>query len=373
MEKIYLLEKMYIYMASIFVLCIYCLMKLERKKKLGDYCVVILIQFFLFQISVSDDISSYNYSEEVTSSYSWLKTVDTKNIDSERGQSILNHWIKSNVMRWNEGPFDFVCGSEKYRKMETFMNDWPILTCTTITDALIDQDYEFGPILQLTYEHFKKFMSTVIDHHLEHNKTKMKMSDAKKFMKIISGSYSDENEKVAASLHLLSYLHPPSTRMQCMNIEKNSSMSYKPAAVDCQNSFLTLVPEVIVFCIVLFFSYLHSELHSTFIIFRILILQSKDTFNDAIDKRQGWLVDTEEPVPPFIIAIGKDIDNITSSYVYVSEGVIVEMKSCLEAFDFLFKLHKISRVRFPLETRHLWYFIEREIYQITSDKYLSSG
>jgi len=70
---------------------------------------------------------------------------------------------------------------------------------------------------------------------------------------------------------------------------------------------------------------------------------------------------------PQAIVVGETVDSITKSYVRVN-SVLYEVDNPIKAVDIAFKIMHALDCQYPKESEREWFFLERSIYAINTDK-----
>lgn len=71
-------------------------------------------------------------------------------------------------------------------------------------------------------------------------------------------------------------------------------------------------------------------------------------------------------VQPYIIVQGLDLNNLEAFYV-VFDNHFYKLGSTLKAFDLCFKAFHALNAQYPLQSEHIWYIIQFDIYKIITE------
>lgn len=93
--------------------------------------------------------------------------------------------------------------------------------------------------------------------------------------------------------------------------------------------------------------------------------QTEIEVNVIKTKRIECMKERKLNIQPYIIVVGKSINEITSSYVCIDQ-VVYATHSVLEALDLCFKIFHIFHVEYPIESKHLWLIIQKCLYRIST-------
>ena len=72
-------------------------------------------------------------------------------------------------------------------------------------------------------------------------------------------------------------------------------------------------------------------------------------------------IDHKLNLQPYIVISGASLDTITSAYVIV-ENVMYQVVSPVQAVDICFQFVKVLHKGFSHVSKHVWQFLEREVY-----------
>jgi hypothetical protein len=96
-------------------------------------------------------------------------------------------------------------------------------------------------------------------------------------------------------------------------------------------------------------------------------------FKASLKRREDRIVASGSTVQPVPVIVGKDINNITASYVCLN-NVTYKVQSPLSAVDIAFKSYHIFQTKYPEEAEHVWTLIQLGIYKLETpfDKHFTS-
>lgn len=79
------------------------------------------------------------------------------------------------------------------------------------------------------------------------------------------------------------------------------------------------------------------------------------------------MLSLKQPLQPFIIAVGQDLTCLTHFYIRF-DAVTYQIPSLLRALDILYKIYIIYKVRYPLESTSVSYFIQWGVYKVSTEE-----
>lgn len=87
--------------------------------------------------------------------------------------------------------------------------------------------------------------------------------------------------------------------------------------------------------------------------------------DEVIDKKRREAVDNRRTLQPFMIIVGS-IRDISAIYVIV-ELIKYKVNSILEAVDLTFKIFFVAHCEYPMESCHIWLFIQRAFQRFSTE------
>lgn len=76
---------------------------------------------------------------------------------------------------------------------------------------------------------------------------------------------------------------------------------------------------------------------------------------------------SDESPQPIVIIIGETLDEIFESYVLI-EDVLYKFKTIFEAVDMCFKIIHGLKLRYPDQSKHIWIFLQKVIFNIETSE-----
>ncbi|XP_036331763.1 uncharacterized protein LOC118743286 [Rhagoletis pomonella] len=73
----------------------------------------------------------------------------------------------------------------------------------------------------------------------------------------------------------------------------------------------------------------------------------------------------KEKIQPYLIVVGSDIKSLTEFYVNYG-GALQKFHSFIAALDICFKVFHVLNLEYPRESSLMWYFLQKQIYKITT-------
>lgn len=70
-------------------------------------------------------------------------------------------------------------------------------------------------------------------------------------------------------------------------------------------------------------------------------------------------------VQPYIIVVGPTLDNIEAYFVSI-DSVLYSVPTAFEASDVCFKAFHVFAATYPPASNHIWYLIQRELYNFST-------
>lgn len=92
------------------------------------------------------------------------------------------------------------------------------------------------------------------------------------------------------------------------------------------------------------------------------MFQTIEDLQEIIVRRKQKLSLTKSTLQPFGLMVGP-LNMITEFQVHVGD-VVYKFDSLLRAFEILFKAFHALSIKYPIESQHLWYFIEPMTYDM---------
>lgn len=92
------------------------------------------------------------------------------------------------------------------------------------------------------------------------------------------------------------------------------------------------------------------------------MFQKIEDLQEIILRRKQKLSWTNSTLQPFGLIIGP-LNTVTEFRVYIGD-VVYKFDSLLRAFEILFKAFHALSIKYPIESQHIWYFIECMIYDM---------
>lgn len=83
-----------------------------------------------------------------------------------------------------------------------------------------------------------------------------------------------------------------------------------------------------------------------------------------IANRVKQLQDFKSTLQPFAVLVGLTLDNISQTFVYLTETRRYEVDTPLKALDVLFKSFFALNAQYPIESGQVWLFLQRVIWKI---------
>lgn len=115
-------------------------------------------------------------------------------------------------------------------------------------------------------------------------------------------------------------------------VSSDKKKKWKPSKREAQEAFLLHLNE-------------HTEVEPTLERLRAKCLTNGDTF---------------QPLP---LIVGNQFDNL-KAYIVI-DSYLFNIENTLSCMDICFKLYHTLQARYPIESKHLWYFLQKYIYDIT--------
>ena len=75
----------------------------------------------------------------------------------------------------------------------------------------------------------------------------------------------------------------------------------------------------------------------------------------------------ELTVQPYIVVVGKEINNISSAYVCIDK-IMYATSTVLQAFDLCFKSFFAFNAAYPFESKHIWTIIQKCYYNVNTNR-----
>ncbi|KAK0160231.1 hypothetical protein PV328_007659 [Microctonus aethiopoides] len=303
---------------------------------------------------VSDKFRNLKYMHEKLSRKTTKRNKSTTNESNSSKLPRLedqSHCVKNSItwLEQNENPLnDLLCHwkvtaeyrynfirSKKDLSIDEILMTWPALKNSEHAPALIQQDFE---LIQKKIvlndssndnvenrEHlihqWEKFIKIIRE------KSNCASSDySQKLMRLIDENRTSNDSRVIAQLLLLPYLVAPRGKLSCANKSKKK-----------KNNTISVRESLVVFI---------HDLKD--------IMKKQEALKNASDK---------QPIQPYIIAVGKDIETITKILVCVNE-VQFQTSSALEAIDICFKLFFVLDAKYPDSSKHIWLLIQMGLYKL---------
>lgn len=76
---------------------------------------------------------------------------------------------------------------------------------------------------------------------------------------------------------------------------------------------------------------------------------------------------SDESPQPIVIIVGETLDEIFESYVLI-EDVLYKFKTIFEAVDMCFKIIHGLKLRYPDQSKHIWIFLQKVIFNIETSE-----
>lgn len=86
-----------------------------------------------------------------------------------------------------------------------------------------------------------------------------------------------------------------------------------------------------------------------------------------MQKRIEERKNSEKSPQPIVIVIGETLDKITESYVLI-EDILYKFKTIFEAVDMCFKIIHGLKLRYPDQSKHVWIFLQKVIFNIETSE-----
>ncbi len=98
-------------------------------------------------------------------------------------------------------------------------------------------------------------------------------------------------------------------------------------------------------------------------------LQNPADIDKIINERKERLIKIKSTFQPVPLFVGPSENNTYSSYVMldVVEGIRYDVQSVSDAVDTTFKSIYCFDVQYPLESAHIFHFLEQALYKITEN------
>ncbi|KAL4719140.1 hypothetical protein ACJJTC_006172 [Scirpophaga incertulas] len=94
-------------------------------------------------------------------------------------------------------------------------------------------------------------------------------------------------------------------------------------------------------------------------------LKSALEIEDTIQRRKAKLHELGMTLQPFIVVVGPTLKTISARYI-VLNNLRYEMPSMIKSVDACFKLIFALNAEYPAESKHVWQFIQRVLYKMTT-------
>ena len=161
--------------------------------------------------------------------------------------------------------------------------------------------------------------------------------------------------KIITQLCLLPYIIPPKGQ-----VRKNKG-HWKPSMIESEESLVAHVKVT---------SYLQSYFNSDFFRFFMCspysyLFQVAADVSRIREERSNAMRHKQLTVQPYIIVVGPSLDVIQSFFVSV-DSILNNVSSASEAIDTCFKAFHVLDAAYPRASEHLWYLIQRELYNFTT-------
>lgn len=85
----------------------------------------------------------------------------------------------------------------------------------------------------------------------------------------------------------------------------------------------------------------------------------------ALQQHRNKLALQGRTVQPIIVAVKKSTDKVEGCFVYLND-VSYKFPTIIKAFDINFKIHLALNAQYSLETRNIYLWFQRYIYDITT-------
>ncbi|CAG9764339.1 unnamed protein product [Ceutorhynchus assimilis] len=206
-------------------------------------------------------------------------------------------------------------------EIEKYLDDWPVLK-TQLAYELMSYDFEqihkSVNYLPLQEQFDKLFDQVFCSKHGSLNSTDSSIA------KLLKGGITTDS-KNSIKLYLLSSLLPSKARTKLKNKKQ-----WKPSIAETRDAI----------CV-------HAN--------------TPEDVDELKNLRVDIMSEKGLTVQPYIILIGPNLGNITSSLVIINE-IQYKCNTVLEALDFCFKAYQVLEAKYPFEAEHLWYLIQWSIY-----------
>lgn len=83
---------------------------------------------------------------------------------------------------------------------------------------------------------------------------------------------------------------------------------------------------------------------------------------EAVVRRRDLLAKHNSTVQPFLVCIGT-LDNITEAYCVIND-IKYQVQTPLKALEITFKLFHSMDAKYPVESFHVWLFIQQYVFNL---------
>ncbi|XP_067629384.1 uncharacterized protein [Eurosta solidaginis] len=240
-------------------------------------------------------------------------------------------WLAHNMEPWSEVVKKWnatieIRQQDIFNRKVNIFTDWPLLK-NSLGYTLIEIDFiaKYKDSANNLINEWPDFRRLIIPYMRD----KIKDNASNNMLLMIDENVDSDSTDCIITLLMHSILKPP--LISTGNTPNSKRFKWKPSICDAQNV---------------------TVLHCEYI----------NDYQRRYDELKGKAMEKCTTLQPLILVIGEELKSLESYYI-VSDGVLYKVPTFVRALDILFKLFHVFNLKYPIEAKFLYDFMEKYFFK----------